>query len=44
MTRITSTLSEDNIHFYHISLVSSYNEKFLNKSCREDRNTHFYVQ
>ena len=30
-----------NIHLYHISLMFSYNKKCLDKSCRENQNTHF---
>jgi hypothetical protein len=28
-------------NFYHISLISSYNEKIFRQICRENRNTHF---
>jgi len=30
-----------NIYFYHISLTSSYKEKYFRPSCRETKNTHF---
>jgi hypothetical protein len=34
-----------NKHFYHISIISSYDKKMLShKSYREDQNTTFYVQ
>ena len=29
-----------NIHFYHISLSSSYNEKFFRQNCRENKKLH----
>ena len=29
------------IFFYHISLISSQNEKCFSKSCRENQNTYF---
>jgi hypothetical protein len=28
-------------HFYHISLISSYNKKLFKQNCEENRNTHF---
>jgi hypothetical protein len=30
-----------NIHFYYVSLLSSWNENVSDKSCRENQNTHF---
>jgi len=30
-----------NTHFYHISLISSENEKCFRPICRENQNTHF---
>ena len=27
--------------FYHVLLISSYNEKYFRKKCRENQNTHF---
>ena len=33
---------ETNIHFDHILLSSSWNEKYFRQSCRENQNTHLY--
>jgi len=34
---------KNNTHFDHISLISFYNEKCFNHTCRENQNTHFVI-